>query len=99
MDDVLVGGIDALEEFLTAIVDGPNAAVSIAIHGEWLGGFGVVRAFDAANGIALNPTERMMYHRLHHARHQGVRRGVHRSRLQGRRVAVRLRRHVAVPER
>ena len=62
MKDVLVGGNDALQEFLEAIVSGPNAAVTIAIHGEWLGGYGVVRAFDALQGVKFNPVERMQYH-------------------------------------
>lgn len=62
MKDVIVGGNDALQEFLQAIVDGPNAAVTIAIHGEWLGGYGVVRAFDAAQGVSFNPVERIQYH-------------------------------------
>lgn len=62
MTDVLVGGNDGLEEFLDAIVQGPNAAATIAIHGSWLGGYGVVRAFDGASGVEFNPVERMMYH-------------------------------------
>ena len=62
MKDVIVGGNDAIQEFLQAMIDGPNAASTIAINGEWLGGYGVVRAFDAAHGIAFNPVERMQYH-------------------------------------
>lgn len=62
MNDVLVGGNDALQEFLQAMVTGPNAVATTAINGEWLGGYGVVRAFDAANGVTFNPVERMQYH-------------------------------------
>lgn len=62
MNDVLVGGNDAIQEFLQGIVEGPNAAVTIAIHGEWLGGYAVVRAFDAVRGVSFNPVERMQYH-------------------------------------
>lgn len=62
MKDVIVGGNDAVQEYLQAIIDGPNAVTTTAINGEWLGGYGVVRAFDAAHGIAFNPVERMQYH-------------------------------------
>lgn len=61
LDDVLVGGVDAIAEFLDAITAGPNAAATTAIHGGWLGGFAVVRAFDGAAGVELDPVERMLY--------------------------------------
>ena len=40
---------------------GPNAAASAAIHGSWLGGYAVISAFDALNGLKLDPVERMIY--------------------------------------
>jgi len=61
MKKVKVGGVDAIDEFLTAMQKGPNAAASAAIHGSWLGGYAVVSAFDALNGLKLDPVERMIY--------------------------------------
>jgi len=61
MKKVKVGGVDAIDEFLTAMQKGPNAAASAAIHGSWLGGYAVISAFDALNGLKLDPVERMIY--------------------------------------
>lgn len=60
-DDVLVGGIDALDEFLDAMQNGNNAAATAAIHGAWFGGYNVVRAFDAYHGVEYSPVESMMF--------------------------------------
>lgn len=61
MKDVKVGGIDALDEFLDAMRNGPNAQATVAIHGAWLAGFAVARAYDIANGVQVDPLERMLY--------------------------------------
>ena len=59
--DVKVGGFDAIEQFLDAIVSGPNAAASCAIHGGWTGGFAIVRAWDIMQGVKVDPLERLLY--------------------------------------
>jgi ribose transport system substrate-binding protein len=60
-EDVKVGGFDAVELFLDALIKGPNAAASCAIHGGWTGGFALVRAFDIMQGVKVDPLERLLF--------------------------------------
>ena len=61
MTDVKVGGYDAIPEFLDAMQKGTQAVATTAIHGAWMGGWCVVSAFDAFNGVKVDPVERMLY--------------------------------------
>lgn len=61
MDDVRVGGIDALEEFLADMDAGGNAAATVAIHGSWFGGYNVARLYDAYMEQEYSPAESMMF--------------------------------------
>ncbi|MGO2091901.1 MAG: sugar ABC transporter substrate-binding protein [Microbacterium gubbeenense] len=61
MDDVKVGGIDAIEEFLDDMSAGGNAAATVAIHGSWFGGYNVARLYDAFEGEEYSAAETMMF--------------------------------------
>ena len=61
MDDVKVGGIDAIEEFLDDMSAGGNAAATVAIHGSWFGGYNVARLYDAYQGEEYSAAESMMF--------------------------------------
>lgn len=61
MDEVKVGGIDAIEEFLDDMATGGNAAATVGIHGSWFGGYNVARLYDAYEGEESRPAERMMF--------------------------------------
>lgn len=62
LDDVKVGGIDAIEEFLDDMEGGGNAAATVAIHGSWFGGYNVVRLYDAFKGVdSYTAGESMMF--------------------------------------
>lgn len=62
MDDVKVGGIDAIEEFLDDMENGGNAASTVAIHGSWFGGYNVARLYDAYKEVdSYTAGESMMF--------------------------------------
>lgn len=58
LDTVLVVGVDAVPEMLDAIIDG-DAFATVVNPGEWMGGYMVVRLFDAINGVKYDDLERM----------------------------------------
>ncbi len=55
----LIVGYDAVPEMIDAIAAG-DAFGTIANNAPWLGGAAAVRIFDALNGVAYDPLERMM---------------------------------------
>ena len=61
LDHVKVGSTDEEVAILDAMIEGPNQVAVRSIFGAWLGGYAIVRNFDAGHGIPMNPVERMMY--------------------------------------
>lgn len=55
---VKVVGCDAVPEILDAIEFG-DVLASVVNPGEWMGGYMMVRIFDAMNGVKYDPLERM----------------------------------------
>ncbi|MDH2442928.1 sugar ABC transporter substrate-binding protein [Amnibacterium sp. CER49] len=58
---IKVGSTDEQAAILQKLVDGPNVVAVQSIYGSWLGGYMVVRAFDVAHGVKLDPLELMMF--------------------------------------
>jgi ribose transport system substrate-binding protein len=56
----VITGFDAVPEML-ALIEQDRAFATFAQHPTWLGGFSLVRVFDALNGWTPSPLERMMY--------------------------------------
>lgn len=61
MRDVKVGSIDCINDFLDAIIRGPNAIGSVSIFAPWVGAHAIVSLYDHLNGVELDPVERMIY--------------------------------------
>jgi ribose transport system substrate-binding protein len=60
MTHVKVGSTDEEVAILDQLIHGPTQVAVRAIFGIWTGGYMVVRNFDAAHGVKLNPVERMI---------------------------------------
>jgi ribose transport system substrate-binding protein len=60
MTHVKVGSTDEETAILDQLIHGPTQVAVRAIFGIWTGGYMVVRNFDAAHGVKLNPVERMI---------------------------------------
>jgi len=58
LDKVRVIGVDGVPEMLDAIIAG-DAVSTVANPGEWMGGYMMVRLFDALNGVHYHDLERM----------------------------------------
>jgi ABC-type sugar transport system substrate-binding protein len=58
---IKVGGTDEQAAIIDKLIAGPNVVAVQSIFGTWLGGYMVVRNYDLANGVKLDPVERMIY--------------------------------------
>ena len=58
MDKILVVGFDAIPESLDAI-DAGELLATVVNPGEWMGGYMMVRIFDAINGVKYDDLDRM----------------------------------------
>ncbi|WP_344478998.1 sugar ABC transporter substrate-binding protein [Kineococcus aurantiacus] len=58
---IKVGGTDEIAVMLDKLISGPNVVACQSIFGIWLGGYGVVRNYDAMNGVPHDPVEEMIF--------------------------------------
>jgi ABC-type sugar transport system substrate-binding protein len=58
---IKVGGTDEQAAIVDKLIQGPNVVAVQSIFGSWLGGYMIVRNYDVANGVQLDPAERMIY--------------------------------------
>lgn len=60
-EHIKVGGTDEQIAILDKLIQGPNVVAVQSIFGTWLGGYMIVRNYDLANGVELDPVERMIF--------------------------------------
>lgn len=60
-DHIKVGGTDEQIAILDKLIQGPNVVAVQSIFGTWLGGYMIVRNYDLANGVEMDPVERMIF--------------------------------------
>jgi ribose transport system substrate-binding protein len=58
---IKVGGTDEQIAILDKLIQGPNVVAVQSIFGTWLGGYMIVRNYDLANGVKMDPVERMIF--------------------------------------
>ncbi|UKA77601.1 sugar ABC transporter substrate-binding protein [Arthrobacter sp. FW306-07-I] len=60
-DHIKVGGTDEQAAILDKLIQGPNVVAVQSIFGTWLGGYMIVRNYDLANGVKMDPVEHMIF--------------------------------------